>query len=218
MRTRTHLALGAVLALGVGLAACGDDDEADDTETTVAATEDAATATTEASTDVTEGDEGATAETSAATEPDEEPSDTDGDAATVNLASDDEFGDYLVDEDGLTLYVFTRDEGTTSACTSDQCMDAWPPVAADDPTAGEGVDAGALGTAEALAPNQVTYHDQLLYYFVGDQAPGDINGVEIEDWYPVGPSGAAIGLDDGDGDEGESSVVDDGGDGDEGGY
>jgi predicted lipoprotein with Yx(FWY)xxD motif len=52
----------------------------------------------------------------------------------------------------------------------------------------------ALGErdADGIVPDQITYHGHLLYYFVGDQAPGDINGVGIPDWYAVDPAGNAI--------------------------
>ena len=35
----------------------------------------------------------------------------------------------------------------------------------------------------------------MLYYFAGDQAPGDTNGVGIPEWYPVSPEGEAVGED-----------------------
>jgi predicted lipoprotein with Yx(FWY)xxD motif len=108
------------------------------------------------------------------------------------IATDPDLGEYLVDADGLTLYLFTKDEGTTTAC-SGGCADNWPPIVADGaPTGGDGIDVELLGTADGIEPNQVTYNGHLLYYFAGDQAPGDTNGVGLPDWYPVNPAGDAI--------------------------
>ena len=40
---------------------------------------------------------------------------------------------------------------------------------------------------------QVTYNGHPLYYFSGDQAPGDTNGQGIGDiWFVVSPAGDAI--------------------------
>ena len=108
------------------------------------------------------------------------------------VATDPELGDYLVDETGMTLYLFTLDDGTTTACTG-ACADNWPPLVADgDPTGGDGVDASLLGTADGIKPNQVTYNGHLLYFFAQDTAPGDTNGVGKPDWYAVDPAGEAI--------------------------
>ena len=111
--------------------------------------------------------------------------------ATVMIAIDPTLGEHLVDADGRTLYMFEQDQGTTTACTGG-CADNWPPIAADTPTAGDGIDAAQLATADGIKPNQVTYHGHLLYYFAGDQAAGDTNGVGIPGWYTIDPAGAKI--------------------------
>ena len=113
--------------------------------------------------------------------------------ATVAVASNDELGDYLVDAEGRTLYLFEQDQGTTTACTGG-CADNWPPLVAESPTGGDGIDAGELSTADGIEPNQVTYHGHLLYYFAGDEAPGDTNGTSIPAWFAVDPAGEAIEL------------------------
>ena len=77
--------------------------------------------------------------------------------------------------------------GTTSACTGG-CAAVWPVLsAAGTVTASTGVDAAKLGSAHG----QVTYNGHLLYYFSGDAAPGDMKGVDIEEWYPVTPDGGS---------------------------
>ena len=100
-------------------------------------------------------------------------------------------GTHLVSAEGRSLYLFTSDQGTTSACGSG-CLENWPPLVAAVPTAGDGVDAGLLSSAAGAVADQVTYSGHLLYYFAGDLVPGDANGVGIPNWYLVDPAGNAI--------------------------
>ena len=105
-------------------------------------------------------------------------------------------GKYLAGKDGLALYIFTKDTGTTSACY-DACAKSWPPFevgAGESATAGEGV-TGALGTTTRTdGTTQVTYAGAPLYYFAGDKAAGDTNGQGLKGvWFlatPTGPSGS----------------------------
>lgn len=103
-------------------------------------------------------------------------------------------GSILVDEEGRTLYVFLSDAGGQSTCY-DECAGNWPPLEADgEPQAGAGVDDSLLGTTERDdGAIQVTYDRMPLYYFAGDQAPGDTNGQGIGDvWYVVSPEGEPV--------------------------
>lgn len=115
-----------------------------------------------------------------------------GEAATVSVTDNSTFGKLLTGPDGRTLYLFEKDNGTTSACTG-ACLDNWPALTASSkPTAGDGVDASKLSTANGAVANQVVYNGHLLYYFAGDKAPGDVNGANIPAWYPVNPAGDKI--------------------------
>jgi predicted lipoprotein with Yx(FWY)xxD motif len=119
-----------------------------------------------------------------------------GAAAAVNMTQNAAQGPILVDGQGRTLYLFEKDNGTTSACTG-ACASVWPALTATGaPGGGSGVDAAALGTAAGQVPDQVTYHGHLLYRYSGDTAPGDVKGVGIPGWYPVSPSGAKVDKDD----------------------
>jgi predicted lipoprotein with Yx(FWY)xxD motif len=106
-------------------------------------------------------------------------------ATTLKVTSTTARGDILVDGTGRTVYLFEKDSGTTSACTGG-CVPNWPALSGTA-TAGAGVDASKLGSAHG----QVTYNGHLLYYFSGDSAPGDMKGVDIEEWYPVTPAGGS---------------------------
>jgi predicted lipoprotein with Yx(FWY)xxD motif len=108
-------------------------------------------------------------------------------------------GEYLVDGQGKTLYLFTRDDAKTSlsACISPACLAAWPLLATTDkPVAGEGVDAKLLGTVKH--PNgttMATYNGWPLYYYTPDKAPGEILGQGRSDgtWWVVSPKGEIAG-------------------------
>lgn len=117
-----------------------------------------------------------------------------GGAAAVQVAESEDLGSFLVDERGMTLYLYTEDTPNTSNCYDD-CAAAWPPLLTEgEPTAGEGVDAALLGTTERTDGTvQVTYNGWPLYYWVRDSAPGDTTGQDVgEVWYVVSPEGEAV--------------------------
>jgi predicted lipoprotein with Yx(FWY)xxD motif len=128
--------------------------------------------------------------TAAATEP---PAAT-TDAATVNLAEDDTLGSFLVDDKGMTLYLFTKDTPNTTVCY-EKCAVAWPPLLTTGaPVVGEGLDASLLGTTERTDGTvQVTYNGWPLYYYEKDKAPGDVTGQDVGGvWYVVSAEGDQI--------------------------
>jgi len=103
-------------------------------------------------------------------------------------------GTVLVDSEGMTVYLFTPDEGTTSTCYGG-CESAWPPVVAEGkPTAGEGATSSALGTTKRKdGTMQVTYNGHPLYTFSGDTAPGEAVGQENDGtWFVLDESGEAV--------------------------
>ena len=116
-------------------------------------------------------------------------------AYEVELGDSDALGKFLTGEDGRTLYLFTPDTATTSACNTG-CVDSWPPftVEADETvTGGDGV-TGTFGTiTREDGKMQVTYNSHPLYYFSGDQAAGDTNGQGLNSkWYVVNADGEAV--------------------------
>jgi predicted lipoprotein with Yx(FWY)xxD motif len=111
-----------------------------------------------------------------------------GESATVMIATDPELGPYLVDSEGMTLYLFTQDEPGVSNC-SGPCLASWPPLTVEgEPTAGDGV-TGELSTIPLSDGSEmVTYNDVPLYYFAPDKEPGDIFGQGVGGvWYTVSP-------------------------------
>ena len=118
-----------------------------------------------------------------------------GGTAEVSVADHETVGTYLVDADGVSLYLFLSDEQSESTCY-DECAENWPPLLVDkELTAGEGIDAPLLGTRDrADGTTQATYNGWPLYYFAEDAEPGDIAGQAMGDvWYLVAPDGKAHG-------------------------
>jgi predicted lipoprotein with Yx(FWY)xxD motif len=113
-------------------------------------------------------------------------------SATVQL-TDSDLGSILVDADGMTLYLLESDTPGTSTCIAD-CAATWPPLIADSPTVGEGVDETLLGTTTRDDGEvQVTYDGHPLYGFASDEAPGDTEGQGVGDvWFVVDASGKAV--------------------------
>lgn len=113
-------------------------------------------------------------------------------ADTVESTSIGSLGTILVaGSNGMTVYTFTNDtkDSGASACTGG-CLQRWPALtvpAGTTPTAGNGV-SGTLGTITRSddGTTQVTYNGLPLYFFEGDSAPGDANGV-YPNWEAVKP-------------------------------
>ena len=116
--------------------------------------------------------------------------------ATVAVRSS-KLGAILVDGKGRTLYLFEKDQGTSSSCY-DACAGGWPPDTTNGaPRAGAGVSASLLGTTTRTdGKTEVTYHGHPLYYFAGDRKPGDSNGEGLKasgaEWYVLSAAGNKV--------------------------
>ncbi|MCH8109322.1 MAG: DUF11 domain-containing protein [Chloroflexi bacterium] len=107
--------------------------------------------------------------------------------AAVNVAEQADLGEILVDHSGRSLYLFTDDEADTSSCTGG-CALTWPPLlTVGDPAAGDGASADLLRTTTRDDGSvQVTYNGAPLYFFSGDDKPGDANGQDVGNvWFVV---------------------------------
>jgi predicted lipoprotein with Yx(FWY)xxD motif len=114
-------------------------------------------------------------------------------AATVTLAKS-KLGEILADAKGRTLYAFTVDKGSTSACYG-ACATTWPALMAKGkPTVGAGLESSLLGTTTRTDGNtQVTYKGMPLYYFAGDTKPSDTKGQALNKvWWVVASDGALV--------------------------
>ncbi|MDQ2944014.1 MAG: hypothetical protein M3R21_10155 [Candidatus Dormibacteraeota bacterium] len=115
----------------------------------------------------------------------------------IAVATNAKLGQILVDESGMTVYLFVADTGTASTCYT-TCAAIWPPVLTTGaPQVGTGAQASLLGTTTRTDGKvEVTYAGHPLYYFVKDKAAGDVTGQGINGfgalWWVLSPSGAAI--------------------------
>jgi predicted lipoprotein with Yx(FWY)xxD motif len=133
--------------------------------------------------------------------------------ASIQLGDHEEYGSYLTDAEGRTLYLFVNEdlesmdsermtEGVRSnavTCVGD-CLGAWPAFTAEgEVMAGEGIDEELLYTAEFDGRMHVVYNGWPLFYFVRDEAPGQVAGHEIESfggtWYLVDAEGNPVSAD-----------------------
>src|SRR5690554_5808388 len=119
---------------------------------------------------------------------DEAAEETDGADTPIVMLSEQ---GYLVDSEGMTLYLFLNDTEGASTCYDD-CQINWPPLLQDgELIAGEGLDQELLGIMDRPAgETHVTYGGWPLYYYVGDMEPGDTNGQGLGDvWFVVDAEG-----------------------------
>lgn len=127
---------------------------------------------------------------------------TDGDsdadepeAPIIQVRSDPEFDDILVDGEGMTLYNFDADEqGAGESSCYDDCAEAWPPLTVEDsPTVGDGVTANITTFEREDGELQVAANGWPVYYFASDENPGDSNGQGVNDvWWVLDPDGTPI--------------------------
>jgi predicted lipoprotein with Yx(FWY)xxD motif len=115
----------------------------------------------------------------------------------IAVATNAKLGQFLVDESGMTVYLWVADTATTSTCYT-SCAAIWPPVLTTGaPQAGAGVQASLLGTTTRTDGKvEVTYAGHPLYYFAKDKVAGDVTGQGSNGfgalWWVLAPSGAAI--------------------------
>jgi predicted lipoprotein with Yx(FWY)xxD motif len=132
--------------------------------------------------------------------------------AMLTLSKSDDYGSYLSDGQGRTLYLFVNEEGKDEGavemdaqgvnlnavpCT-EGCLQVWPAfVSQGEPQVGEGLDAALLKTVTRDdGTNQLVYNGWPLYYFHQDQKAGDILGQDIHSfggtWYIVSDKGDKV--------------------------
>jgi predicted lipoprotein with Yx(FWY)xxD motif len=187
----------AVVILALALAGCGGEDGPEQGQ----ADEPAATVTEPTDTgpgEESDGGSAAPAGESASTRDARRPPGEDGLRVAARrariVAKESPFGRVLFDANGQVVYVFEIDRANRSNCTSEDCVEAWPPVLTrESPSAGEGADARLLGTIRRSDGSlQVSYNGRPLYFYE-HEAPGEIkcHNVELHGglWWVVTPRG-----------------------------
>lgn len=103
-------------------------------------------------------------------------------------------GSTLTDASGRTLYLFESDRPNVSTLSA-AGRGVWPPfTSATKPQATNGATGARVGTIGGTG--QVTYNGHPLYYYVGDQKPGQTAGQGLNEfgalWYVLSPRGNAV--------------------------
>ncbi len=81
-------------------------------------------------------------------------------------------GKVLTDSKGMTLYTFSKDSGSKSACNG-KCADNWPPLMVK---AGEAGGDGYSKVKRDDGKMMWAYKGKPLYTWVHDKKPGDVTG------------------------------------------
>ena len=108
----------------------------------------------------------------------------------VKVVDDPKLGKILVDNKGMTLYLYSRDEKGVSNCF-DMCEQRWPilkPPAAGEPTGAADI-GGTLSTITRKDGSKiVAYNGIPLYYWFQDEKPGDTKGQAVGGvWWVLAP-------------------------------
>lgn len=107
-------------------------------------------------------------------------------AATTSL------GGVVADQNGRTLYMFTKDtKGTTMSACSGQCVMSWPLATATTLPKLTGVTGTVALIPTADGKQQVTLNGWPLYYYGKDAKAGDVNGQSVgQVWFVLDTTGA----------------------------
>lgn len=111
-------------------------------------------------------------------------------APVLTVVKDAKLGDILVANNGMTLYLYTKDTKDTTVCYGG-CAVAWPPylqTAVEPLTAGPGVTGTIATIARTDGSKQITYNGIPLYFWQSDTKPGDTTGQNVGGvWFIVHP-------------------------------
>jgi predicted lipoprotein with Yx(FWY)xxD motif len=101
-------------------------------------------------------------------------------------------GKVVVNQDGFTLYLFTKDskDPAKSTCYG-KCAKIWPPALTDGNPAVEGVAADLVGSVTRDdGTKQITIGGWPVYTYYGDKKPGAWKGQAVGGtWFVMGPNG-----------------------------
>jgi predicted lipoprotein with Yx(FWY)xxD motif len=111
----------------------------------------------------------------------------------LNVTQSSSLGQIVTNQDGFTLYVFSKDTIPGQSACYGACAVKWPPL-----TIQKGSQITVSGISQSLVgyitrtdgTEQVTLAGHPLYTFSGDNMPGQTNGQGVDGtWYAVTPDG-----------------------------
>ncbi len=110
---------------------------------------------------------------------------------TVDVASNETLGTYLVNETGFTLYYFANDApgNGTSTCYG-ECARLWPIFYAENITVPEGLNVTDFEAIEREdGTMQTAFKGWPLYFYYLDMKEGDVFGQGVRDvWFVINPT------------------------------
>ncbi|MEC3976040.1 hypothetical protein [Amycolatopsis sp. H20-H5] len=120
-------------------------------------------------------------------------------AGTALSAADvDGLGQVMTDQDGKTLYLFTKDSKKPSKSTCDgDCAKTWPPLLAKGDPKLSGIDPALVAKVTRTdGTEQVTVGGWPVYRYSKDTAAGEAKGHGVgTTWYAVEPNGCKVAAD-----------------------
>ncbi|MES2275399.1 MAG: hypothetical protein V4592_05215 [Bacteroidota bacterium] len=94
----------------------------------------------------------------------------------LQLTANTKLGTIITDNNGYSLYFFSKDAASVSTCV-DGCALTWMPFYKDSPVLGTGLNASDFAVITRTdGSKQTTFKGWPLYYYAKDAAPGDTNG------------------------------------------
>lgn len=115
----------------------------------------------------------------------------DGPKPNLVAAEVSSLGKVMANQQGMTLYSFTKDTAQVSTCY-DACAKQWPPLLAEGKEITfTGVPQSMVGTTKRKdGTRQITINKMPVYMYAKDVAPGDANGQAMGGtWFAVTPEG-----------------------------
>ncbi|GGA03330.1 hypothetical protein GCM10008018_56620 [Paenibacillus marchantiophytorum] len=108
---------------------------------------------------------------------------------SVKTSKSDALGTYLVDENGMALYLFTKDLADPNSCVG-PCLVNWPIFYDENLTVSADLTASDFGVLTRNdGTKQSTYKGWPLYYWIKDHNPGDTTGQNVgKVWFVLDPS------------------------------
>ena len=99
----------------------------------------------------------------------------------------------LVDDKGMTLYMYEKDPAGKVTCTG-ACEQAWPPYYVDGtPTYATGVTPSQFTVITTSdGEKQLAVNGHALYHWVNDKKAGDTTGQDVNSFYVVGANGQKV--------------------------
>ncbi|KRE98906.1 hypothetical protein ASG89_28495 [Paenibacillus sp. Soil766] len=108
--------------------------------------------------------------------------------SSVKTSKSDQLGTYLVDSNGMALYLFTKDTTDVNSCVG-QCLVNWPIYYDEQLTVSSDLNASDFGVfTRNDGMKQNTYKGWPLYYWIKDKNPGETTGQNVgKVWFVLDP-------------------------------